>query len=80
MSVSSKPEVKLVTMIFKVFNVCLIFLVLFQVANGNPKNQNKYLEQENSCRDVCSLCDCDGFYCEDECICECKIEEEESKF
>jgi hypothetical protein len=58
--------------------VCLV-LVFLQVVNGNPKNQNNYLEQEGSCRDVCALCDCEGFYCEDECICECAIEEEESK-
>lgn len=58
--------------------MCL-YLVLLQVVLANPKNQNNYLEQESSCKDVCSHCECEGFYCEDECICECDIEEEESK-
>lgn len=56
----------------------LVLAVVFSVAIASPAKSN-YIEQENSCRQVCGLCDCDGFYCEDECICECNLEEDESK-
>lgn len=46
---------------------------------ASPTQKSNYIEQENSCRDVCGLCDCNGFYCEDECICECSLEEDESE-
>lgn len=57
--------------------VALAFVV--SVTLANPAKKINYIEQENSCRQVCGLCDCDGFYCEDECICECDLEEDESK-
>lgn len=83
MSDSVKLRAKLVTMILKVVNVCLI-LALLQVVAGNPINdqsKENYLEQEDSCREVCEICDCNGFYCEDECICECNnIDKDGSKF
>lgn len=59
--------------------VCLILAVLIQLAASNPPSKSNYIEQEKSCRDVCSLCSCEGFYCEDECICECQIADEDSK-
>ncbi|XP_058123316.1 uncharacterized protein LOC131294407 [Anopheles ziemanni] len=31
-----------------------------------------FLDQQRSCRDLCSFCPtCNGFYCGEECICEC---------
>lgn len=59
--------------------VVILAAVLLSVALANPAKKSNYIEQENSCRQVCGLCDCDGFYCEDECICECNLEEDESK-
>lgn len=61
----------------KLFALVLVFYVSFVVAG--PAKKSNYIEQENSCRKVCGLCDCDGFYCEDECICECNLENDESK-
>lgn len=61
----------------KLFFVVLALVVSFAIAG--PTKKSNYIEQENSCRQVCGLCDCDGFYCEDECICECNLEEDESK-
>jgi hypothetical protein len=57
----------------------VLLAVFVAVAIANPALKSNYIEQENSCREVCGLCDCDGFYCEDECICECNLEEDESK-
>uniref|UniRef100_A0A182QK79 Uncharacterized protein n=1 Tax=Anopheles farauti TaxID=69004 RepID=A0A182QK79_9DIPT len=32
----------------------------------------QFLDQQRSCRDLCSFCPtCNGFYCGEECICEC---------
>jgi hypothetical protein len=60
--------------------LALILAVFVSVAVAGPAaKKSNYIEQENSCRQVCGLCDCDGFYCEDECICECNLEEDESK-
>lgn len=65
-------------------NIVIFFALIFTVVSALPtSNNNKksnFIEQEKSCRDVCGLCDCDGFYCEDECICECNLETEDSKF
>uniref|UniRef100_A0A182MBY9 Uncharacterized protein n=1 Tax=Anopheles culicifacies TaxID=139723 RepID=A0A182MBY9_9DIPT len=34
-----------------------------------------FLDQQRSCRDLCSFCPtCNGFYCGEECICECSQE------
>lgn len=60
----------------------LLVVILFLCASSSlssPTHKSNYIEQENSCREVCGLCDCNGFYCEDECICECSLEEDESK-
>lgn len=62
--------------------VAVILALAISAAYASPANSAKksnYIEQENSCRQVCGLCDCDGFYCEDECICECNLEEDESE-
>ncbi|XP_053674642.1 uncharacterized protein LOC128724945 [Anopheles nili] len=32
-----------------------------------------FIDQQRSCRDLCSFCPtCNGFYCGEECICECR--------
>lgn len=69
-------EIHRVRMSAKFITVILLFIV--SAAFANPAKKSNYIEQENSCRQVCGLCDCDGFYCEDECICECNLEEDES--
>lgn len=72
-------EVHPVRMYLKTIVVLTAFLLTVVSANPAAKKSN-YIEQENSCRQVCGLCDCDGFYCEDECICECTLENDESKW
>lgn len=59
--------------------VALALVIVASCAYASPADRSNYIEQENSCRQVCGLCDCDGFYCEDECICECNMEDDESK-
>lgn len=59
--------------------VIVVLALVVSVALATPAQRSNYIEQEHSCREVCGLCDCDGFYCEDECICECNLEEDESK-
>ncbi|XP_035913356.1 uncharacterized protein LOC118512680 [Anopheles stephensi] len=35
-------------------------------------SSDHFLDQQRSCRDLCSFCPtCNGFYCGEECICEC---------
>lgn len=53
--------------------------VVIATVNALPPTKSNYIEQEKSCRDVCGICDCDGFYCEDECICECDLKTDESE-
>lgn len=59
--------------------IAVILALVCTMVLANPVERSNYIEQENSCRQVCGLCDCNGFYCEDECICECNLEEDESK-
>lgn len=68
-----------VSMSVKLFFVLLVVVLEFSNVLSGPAVKSNYIEQENSCREVCGLCDCDGFYCEDECICECSIKDEDSK-
>lgn len=77
---SFKLEVRRVRMSVKL--VAVILALAISAAYASPATsaqRSNYIEQENSCRQVCGLCDCDGFYCEDECICECNLEEDESE-
>jgi hypothetical protein len=68
------------SMSVKLFFVLLVVVFVISNVHSGPAVKSNYIEQENSCREVCGLCDCDGFYCEDECICECSIKDEDSKF
>uniref|UniRef100_A0AAG5D897 Uncharacterized protein n=1 Tax=Anopheles atroparvus TaxID=41427 RepID=A0AAG5D897_ANOAO len=60
------------------WNVCL-FLILCTVVQPasiySPdfnETSAHFLAQQRSCRDLCSFCaTCNGFYCGEECICEC---------
>lgn len=42
-------------------------------------DSSKEIEKEESCKNLCGHCGCKGFYCGDECICECNGEESEGK-
>ncbi|XP_058066399.1 uncharacterized protein LOC131216019 [Anopheles bellator] len=42
------------------------------------QSSDHFLAQQRSCRDLCSFCPtCNGFYCGEECICECSQEPSE---
>lgn len=60
--------------------IILFVVACVHLSLANPVDKKNFIQQENSCRSVCELCDCDGFYCEDECICECNVQSEDSKF
>lgn len=66
-------------MSLKLIFVTIVIVLTIQFVSCGPALKSNYIEQEHSCREVCGLCDCDGFYCEDECICECSIKDEESE-
>lgn len=72
-------------LIYEIDRMSLKFFTFFSLAvviatvNALPPTKSNYIEQEKSCRDVCGICDCDGFYCEDECICECDLKTDESE-
>lgn len=57
---------------------CLTILTV----SGGPLKDAKDSEKVESCKNLCSHCGCMGFYCGDECICECNndVEEGESSF
>lgn len=61
-------------------SLVILLVVVLTVVSAIPTKKSNFIEQEKSCRDVCGLCDCDGFYCEDECICECNLESDESEY
>uniref|UniRef100_A0A182TUZ3 HIT-type domain-containing protein n=1 Tax=Anopheles melas TaxID=34690 RepID=A0A182TUZ3_9DIPT len=60
---------------------CLVLLVSLHVdvvqtasiyAPDFNDSSAHFLDQQRSCRDLCSFCPtCNGFYCGEECICEC---------
>lgn len=37
-------------------------------------------EKTENCQKLCGHCGCMGFYCGDECICECNNQEDEGRF
>ncbi|CAO1364281.1 unnamed protein product [Diamesa serratosioi] len=65
-------------MLVKSLLLLVSVFVLLQLVHSSPTRESNFIEQENSCRSVCGLCDCDGFYCEDECICECNLTEDDN--
>ncbi|CAO1304665.1 unnamed protein product [Diamesa hyperborea] len=65
-------------MLVKSLLLLVSVFVILQLVQSTPARESNFIEQENSCRSVCGLCDCDGFYCEDECICECNLTEDDN--
>ena len=58
--------------------ISLAFVVAFiGYVHSHPLADGEKLEKEKNCKDLCGHCGCVGFYCGDECICECNIEENE---
>lgn len=45
-----------------------------------PVKDEKFLEKIESCKDLCGYCGCIGFYCGDECLCECSDQNNKGKF
>lgn len=63
-----------------------IYIILFAtiisltVARPTTSESSKEIEKSESCKNLCGHCGCTGFYCGDECICECNGQESEGKF
>lgn len=49
-------------------------------SDAGPLMKRNEAAEERNCKDICSLCKCIGFYCGDECICECNNKDVESEF
>lgn len=54
--------------------VCVIGYI-----QATPMESEEELEKEKSCKGLCEHCGCVGYYCGDECICECNIEDNDGK-
>lgn len=44
---------------------------------ASPLVKRNEAAEAQKCKDICNSCSCVGFYCGDECICECNKEDEE---
>ncbi len=60
------------------FLICVNFLLL-NLVSALPRDSN-FIERDESCKAVCGICECEGYYCGDECICECNLTTDDSKF
>lgn len=45
----------------------------------SSSEDERNLENTENCKNLCEHCGCMGFYCGDECICECNNQEDEGK-
>lgn len=61
-----------------IYLIVLATFICLTVARPTLDN-SKEIEKEESCKNLCSHCGCTGFYCGDECICECNGKESEGK-
>lgn len=56
----------------KVQVFCFAIVVLaIHCAQANPLLKGQDAVEYENCKNLCNLCNCIGFYCGDECICEC---------
>lgn len=46
---------------------------------ASPLLKRNQAMEDQKCKDICKLCNCIGFYCGDECICECNNKDDESE-
>lgn len=46
---------------------------------ANPLLKGQDAVEYENCKNICNLCNCIGFYCGDECICECFNKNDESE-
>lgn len=52
--------------------LCILFAVtIFQSTTGLPVNSIEEIEMTGKCKMLCESCGCIGFYCGEECLCEC---------
>lgn len=59
--------------------LCLLLLAaLFVVSHALPLDGDE-VEKISNCKDLCGKCNCLGFYCGEECLCECDGEGDEGK-
>lgn len=68
------------------FLICVNFLLL-STLEALPARSNNFIEKDESCKAVCAICGCEGFFClnqadesDQECICECNLESDDSKY
>lgn len=59
--------------------VTIAICVVGHIGASPLMKRNEAAEAQN-CKDLCNLCNCVGFYCGDECICECNNKDDESEF
>lgn len=48
-------------------------------SEASPLLIRNEVAEDRKCKDLCKLCNCIGFYCGDECICECDRKDVESE-
>lgn len=59
--------------------LCLVsmFVLTTIIAAGPVALNDQEAQKAESCKMLCGHCGCTGFYCGDECICECNNQEGE---
>lgn len=62
------------------FTILTILIAVIGHAAANPLSRNPEGEETEKCKDICNECNCIGFYCGNECICECNVDKDESEF
>lgn len=60
------------------FPILLLVIAIFALAAADARaSSNQELQNAINCKSVCGDCRCRGYYCGEECICECDSENEE---
>lgn len=56
-----------------------LFFVILTIIQGIPVTNENDIKKLESCKTLCGHCDCTGYYCGDECICECNSKDDKGK-
>lgn len=63
---------------FGLFVCVVVALCAVNRSAANPLLSRQEAAEDQKCKNLCTICNCIGFYCGDECICECnKIDDDD---
>lgn len=64
----------------RAFLCITVFICALYYTEASPLPKRQDATEYKKCKDLCKLCNCVGFYCGDECICECHSKDGDSEF